>query len=307
MITFLSGGTGTPKLIQGFREKIKDEEIVVIANTADNLWIYGLYVCPDVDTIIYLFSGLLDEEKYWGIKNDTFKTMEFLKSIYNPIWFNLGDKDLAIHLLRTQKMKEGLKQSEITKILAKMMSVKATVFPATETHIETRITTKTGEDIHFQEFWVKFKGNIEIDNVYIKNIEKAQISKELLLAIEKSDLIVIGPSNPITSIGPIIKLDKITKTLTKNKSRCVAVSPLISNKPVSGPTKNLMEAMRKEVSASGVARIYQNLCDTFVVHKTDLREAQRIERETGMEVMVENILFTNKKISVQLADKILNK
>jgi len=165
MITFLSGGTGTPKLINGFREIIEDKDITIIANSADDIWLYGLYISPDIDTILYLFSNLLDEEKFWGIKDDSFETLEFMNKYGEKIWFNLGDKDLALHLSRLRMMGEGFKHSEIIQKIADQLKISAKIIPSSDEHIETRIITKEGKDIHFQEFWVKHRGKVQIEKV----------------------------------------------------------------------------------------------------------------------------------------------
>lgn len=305
MITFLSGGTGTPKLIQGFRSVIKDENLSVIANTADNISLYNFYICPDVDTLLFLFSNILDEEKFWGIENDSFIIMDYLKELGEQIWFNLGDKDIAFQILRSIKMREGYGQSEITRELSSKMNIKAHVIPATDNHIETRIITTDNQDIHFQEYWVKNRGKINIKRVYIKGLDSAKVPKEILFKLENSDLIIIGPSNPITSIGPILKLDQIRKTLQKNKKRCLSISPVIGSSPISGPTQELMRAEGKDSTPLEVALMYKDICETFIIHETDKEMILEIEKQTGLKVIAENILFSDKKIAEHLAKKIL--
>jgi len=238
MITFLSGGTGTPKLIQGFRSSIPEEQISIIANSADNFWVYGYYVSPDIDTILYLFSNLLDTEKYWGVINETYNTLDFLNMYGVNTWFRLGDKDLGMHVFRTNEMQKGVNQSVIIDNLREKLGIGAKIFPSSENHIETRIITEDGRDIHFQEFWVKNKGEIEIKDIYVKDLEKAIVPNLALNELDNSEVIIIGPSNPITSIGPIVDIKLIRKTLEKNKSRCIAISPIIGEAPISGPTGN---------------------------------------------------------------------
>ena len=307
MITFLSGGTGTPKLIQGFRGIVHDKDLTVIANTGDDIWIHSLYISPDIDTILYLFSGLLDENKYWGIKNDTFNTLAFLKEMNIDTWFNLGDRDIGLHLQRTKRIKEGLKLSKITQELCSKLSIEATILPCSDNHIETRIITENSEDIHFQEFWVKHKGKVCIKDVYVKGSEEAEVPSSVLESIENSDLIIIGPSNPITSIGPILSISKIRSCLVKNKEKCIAISPIIGDKPISGPTGKLMSALGKETTPVGVARIYKEMCDTFVVHETDEIAGKKIEEEFGMKVLRANIIFKKTQDAERLASLILER
>ena len=305
MITFLSGGTGTPKLIQGFRRIINDNQINIIANSADDIWINGLYVSPDVDTILYLFSGLLDVSKHWGIKGDTYITSDFLNQIDSKSWFSLGDKDLAIHLYRTQKIREGMKLSEITRCLCEKLDINANILPCSDNHIETRIITEEGDDIHFQEFWVKLKGKVNIKDVYIKHIEIAEVPDKLLENLEQSDLVIIGPSNPITSIGPIIKIKEINNWMKRNREKCIAISPIIGKKALSGPAAQLMKAKGYEVTALGVSEIYKDLISTFFIDQKDSAEIGKITQTTGIETLAENIVFKSEIDATELSKIIL--
>ncbi len=307
MITFLSGGTGTPKLIQGFRKIIDDSDIAVIANSADDIWMYGLYISPDIDTLIYLFSGFLDEDKHWGIKEDSFHTIEFLRKFEKNTWFNLGDKDLGLHLFRTKKMGEGYNQCEIIREISKKLGIRATILPSTNSHIETRIITTNDEDIHFQEFWVKHRGEIAIKKVYFKGIESAKIPAEIIQTLEKSKLVIVGPSNPITSIKPILELREIRRWMEKNREKCWVISPIIGSKPISGPTSKLMTIENLETSSIEIARIYEKLCKTIVIDVSDKNLQETIKEETNMNVIVEDILFKDVKIAENLARTVLDK
>ncbi len=306
MITFLSGGTGTPKLIQGFREIIQDNQICIIANSADDIEIYGLYVSPDIDTIIYLLSKLLDTEKYWGIKGDTFYTLNSLSRLGYETWFQIGDKDFSTHIFRTEQFKMGKNLSEITKQISQNLGIKTQVYPSSNTHIETRIITRDGRDIHFQEFWVKEKGEVEIKDIYIKNIQNAKTPKKALYNIDKSEIIIIGPSNPVTSIGPIINLNQIKRKLLKNRDRVIAISPIIGQAPISGPTALLMKAKNLEVTPLEIAKMYQDLCSTIFIDKTDYEFVDIIESETSMKVQLADILFKDITKAKNLATMILN-
>ncbi|MCE7743052.1 MAG: 2-phospho-L-lactate transferase [Candidatus Heimdallarchaeota archaeon] len=307
MITFLSGGTGTPKLIQGFRDIIPDNQISIIANSADDIRIYGLYVSPDIDTIIYLLCNILDTEKFWGIKGDTFHTLEFLGNLGYETWFKIGDKDFSTHIFRTDQIKKGKKLSEITEKIRSNLKIKSRIFPSSDTHIETRIITSVGDDIHFQEFWVKGRGEIEIDKVYIKNIRDAKTPKMALQSIDDDQYVIIGPSNPITSIGPIINLKQIKSKLVKNRQRVIAISPIIGNSPISGPTARLMKTEGYVVSPVEIAKMYQDVCDTFIIDISDKELINPIERETGLTVLTANILFKDTTVAKDLATMILNK
>jgi LPPG:FO 2-phospho-L-lactate transferase len=279
MITFLSGGTGTPKLIQGFRSNIPEEQISIIANSADNFWVYGYYVSPDIDTILYLFSNLLDTEKYWGVINETYNTLDFLNRYGVNTWFQLGDKDLGMHVFRTNEMQKGVNQSVIINNLREKLGIEAKIFPSSETHVETRIITEDDRNIHFQEFWVKNKGEIEIKDIYVKDLEKAIVPN---LALNELDI-------------------------SENKSRCISISPIIGEAPVSGPTGKLMKTKGFEISPVGVAKLYKDICSTIIIHETDKNYIEEIEKETGLEVLTQNILFSDETIPKKLSSFILNR
>jgi LPPG:FO 2-phospho-L-lactate transferase len=305
MITFLSGGTGTPKLIQGFRTILSDENLSVIVNTADDIWLSGIYISPDVDTILYLFSDLLDEKKFWGIKNDTFNALRMLHLLGFPSWFNLGDQDLAINLFRTRMMQKGHSQENIVKTLSNLLNIKSIIIPCTNSHIESRIITEKKGDIHFQEFWVKYKAKVNIKQVYIKNLEGAEIPETVRSIIEKSELIIIGPSNPVTSIGPIIRNKEIAELLKKHKEKTIAISPLIGNKPVSGPTEMLMKAEGLETTSIGIAEIYKDYCSCLIIDNADSDMINQIQNKAGLEVLSEEILFKSTQDASRLAYAIL--
>jgi LPPG:FO 2-phospho-L-lactate transferase len=307
MITFLSGGTGTPKLIQGFRTILRDEKLSVIVNTADNIWLSGIYISPDVDTLLYLFSGLLDENKFWGIKDDTFNTLKMLQLLGFPSWFNLGDQDLAVNLFRTRMIQKGHSQEDIVKALSNLLNISSTIIPCTNNHIECRIITEKKGDIHFQEFWVKYKAKVNIKQVYIKNLKNTEISEAIRSTIKKSELIIIGPSNPVTSIGPIIRIREIANLLKEHKNKVIAISPLIGNKPVSGPTEMLMKAEGMESTPMGIAEFYKDYCSCLIINNTDSNMINQIQNKTGLEVLSEEILFRDTQDASRLACSILKR
>lgn len=305
MITFLSGGTGTPKLIQGFRSIVDDSQIAVIANSADNIEMFGLYIAPDIDTILYLFSDILDTTKMWGIKNETFETHTFLQDLTKTAWFMLGDKDLVIHMIRSKLWRKGKTLSTITNYLTKLFSVSANIIPSTDNHIETRIKLINGKDIHFQEFWVKYRGKVEIKDVYIKNLKQAKIPPSIDDVLKKSEIIILGPSNPITSIGPMLQIKKLKTLLQKNKHKTIAISPIIGQKAVSGPAAALMNAKKIEATALGTALYYKEFIRKIYIDTRDAKKKKKIEKETGLEVGVHNIIFNTKEKRKRFAETIL--
>lgn len=303
MITVLAGGTGSVKLVRGLDRLAK--EMTVISNVGDNIWLYGLYVCPDIDTIVYGLAGLLDVRRGWGIKGDSFNCLAQLKKLGAPTWFSLGDLDIATHLLRTDMVKAGKSLSEITDFMRDRYSVSAKIIPATDSEVTTRIATPKGE-MHLQEFWVKNKGMPKVTGVRYAGADRAVASPGAIDAIRKSDVIIVAPANPVSSIGPIIAVPDLRKELANNRHKVVAVSPLIGEKAVSGPAVKYMKALDVENSPVGVAKYYYDFVGTFVISKSDHYMAPRIET-LGMQVYETNITMKTRHDEVRLGRYILSK
>jgi LPPG:FO 2-phospho-L-lactate transferase len=268
---------------------------------------FGLYVSPDIDTILYLFSGMLDMDKFWGIKNDTFQTLTYLDKLGYETWFKIGDRDFATHIFRTEQLSKGMKISEITREIREYLKIEAKIFPSSDTHIETRIITRERKNIHFQEFWVKEKGQVNIKEVYVENIENADPPDCALNSIDESTSIIIGPSNPITSIKPIVDIDRIRTKLIQTRERVIAISPIIGGAPISGPTAQLMRTKNLEVSSLQIAKLYQDICSTFIIDRSEKDTIPVIERETGLDVLAKNILFKDSTAARNLAEFILGR
>jgi len=251
MITILAGGTGSVKLVRGL--VAQEHDVAVICNVGDNYWLYGLYVCPDIDTVIYGLADLLDAEKGWGIKKETFNFLRQMEVFGEETWFRIGDRDAATHLIRTNMLKNGKNLSEITKWMSEKFAVNARIIPVTDNTIETRITTDKGE-LHLQEFWVKYRGKDKVEGIQYIGADKARPNPEAINALHDSKLIIIAPGNPLTSIGPMLKIKGIRKELSKMKKKVVAVSPLIGTDAISGPAAKYMEAAGIETNAYGVAK-----------------------------------------------------
>jgi LPPG:FO 2-phospho-L-lactate transferase len=262
----LSGGTGTPKLLQGLRRVIPEEDITVIVNTAEDISISGNLVSPDLDTVLYLFAGLLDDSKWWGVKNDTFQTYEALRKLGIHEKLMIGDADRALHIIRSDMMRNGASLTKATLKLSSMLGIKTRVLPMCDEKVDTLIETRTG-NMHFQDFWVGLHGEPEVLDVHIKGIQNAKPSKAVIEALEKENNVIIGPSNPLTSIGPILAI-KGMKKLLKGK-KVIAISPIIGDSPVSGPAGKFMKARGFEVSSKGVAECYGDILDALVIDIMD--------------------------------------
>jgi len=301
LITILAGGSGSVKLVRGFASHRSD--INVITNVGDNYWLYGMYICPDIDTITYGLADLLDHDKGWGIKKDTFGFLRQMEIFGEETWFRIGDRDTATHLTRTNMLKNGKSLSDITKWFAEKFSIEIKLIPVTDNSIETRIITKKGE-MHLQEFWVKHRGMDPVEGIEYQGADKARPNPDAVNAIHDSSLVVIAPGNPLTSIGPMLAIKGIRKELAKKKNKVVAVSPIIGTSAISGPTGKYMEAAGMEVSALGVAKMYAHVCSNLVIDTKDSMHTKEIEA-LNINVHDSKIRMPNKQSEDALAASIL--
>jgi LPPG:FO 2-phospho-L-lactate transferase len=271
MITFLSGGTGTPKLLWGMRDLLKDTELAVVVNTAEDIWMSGNHLSPDIDTLIYLCAGLIDTSTWWGIRGDTFCTHETLHRLGHDEFLAIGDRDRATHILRGELLRQGSNLTDSTAILCKKFGVQLPILPMTDVPVASMISTTAGE-IHFQEFWVRHRGIIPISGVHRRSKVPPVTTSEVRVTLERSDAVIIGPSNPVTSIMPILECPGVRESI-KGKM-VIAVSPFIGHKPVSGPAESLMKAWGKEPSSRGTYDLYRDLNPVFV---QDIRDEVSVD------------------------------
>ncbi len=274
----LSGGTGTPKLLRGLKEQLSPEELSVVVNTAEDLWISGNYVSPDVDSVIYTLADIIDEKRWWGIKGDKTLTHDYLIALGVKETLTLGDKDRAVHIFRTDLLRRGVKLSHATEALAGALGVEQKVVPMTDDVVSTVVTTPEGI-MHFQEFWVGRRGKPEVESVLFAGLKEALPSQGFLDLLEKEDTVMIGPSNPVTSIGPILALAGVRERLVDKK--VIAVSPFIGDKPVSGPAAKFMAACGVPASDDGVRSLLGKV-DLFVVDKKSSYQGECARMSTLM-------------------------
>ncbi|MFZ0696236.1 MAG: 2-phospho-L-lactate transferase [Nitrososphaeraceae archaeon] len=274
MITVLAGGTGSVKILRGFASR-QEEELTVVSNVGDNIWLHGLYVCPDIDTVLYGLAGILSS-RGWGIEADSFSILDQMEKLQQEVWFKLGDRDIATHLLRTAMIRQGRKLSEITDWMRKKYSVSTKIYPATDSELETIIITDK-RPMHIQEFWVKYHGDPQITDIRYNGAENATANPELTNSLKNSDLIVIAPGNPVSSINPILMVKEIREQLKKSRQKVVAVSPLIGERAISGPAIKFMKAMKLTDSAFGVANFYSDIVGNFVIDSRDSIISSKIE------------------------------
>jgi len=301
MITILAGGTGSVKLVRGLVSQIND--LHIISNVGDNYWLYGLYVCPDIDTILYGLADLLDYDRGWGIRKDTFGFLRQMEVFGEDTWFRIGDRDAALHLTRTNMLKNGKNLSDITNWLCEKFAISARIIPVTDNTVETRLNTDKG-DLHLQEYWVKYRGQPKIIGLEYVGAEKARANPDAINAIHDAELVIIAPGNPLTSIGPILSIKGIRKELSKSKRKVVAVSPIIGKNVISGPAAKYMEAAGIEVSAYGLSKMYGDVASHLVIDSSDKLQTKRIQN-LGMKIYETKIKMKNKQAENDLASFIL--
>jgi len=304
MITALAGGVGAARFLQGMVRLIPEEELAVVVNTGDDIEFFGLHISPDLDIIMYTLAGIVDEEKGWGVKGDTFHCLEMLQKYGHETWFKLGDRDLATHIQRKYLLKSGLSLSQATNNLCQALELRMKILPMTDDKFETIIITDKGR-MHFQEYLVKRGAKDRVIGVDFKGAESAQPTVGVVDSILDSDAVIICPSNPIVSIGTILSLQGITDTLKKTKAKIIAISPIVGGAPIKGPADKLMQGLGWEVSAYGVATLYKNFLDTFVIDLIDKPQEMRIQA-LGPNVVVTNTIMKSLQDKIQLAKMVLS-
>jgi LPPG:FO 2-phospho-L-lactate transferase len=273
------------KLIRGFNQINKS--IAVILNVGDNIWKYGLYICPDVDTIFYGLSGQLDTVRGWGINRDSFNFMDQIGRMGQENWFRVGDRDLATHVLRTELIQKGMTLTQVTDYFRSLYKLSTKLVPVSDDSIETRIVTSKGE-MNIQEFWVKYRAAPQVVGVKYKGAKRSKLAAGALRLIRESERIVVAPANPISSIGPSLAVPGLKNELAKIKSKVIAISPIIGKQAFSGPAGKYMSGMKLDVSPLGVAKYYSDIIGSFVISKTDLSYENDIKK-LGINVYVGDI------------------
>ncbi len=303
LITALAGGVGAARFLSGLVRLVEGEDLSVIVNTGDDIELFGLHISPDVDIITYTLAGIVDEEKGWGIRGDTFRCLETLKKFGSEAWFNLGDKDLATHIFRTALLKNGFKLSEVTARISHALGLKVTILPMTEDKFETRIVTESGS-VHFEEYLIKRGTKDKVSDIEFIGVENAKPAVGVIESIMKSQLVVICPSNPVVSIGTILAVKGVRDTLRSTNAKKVAVSPIVAGAPIKGPADKLLRGLGMEVSAYSVAKLYSDFLDTFILDTADSAERNRIEK-LGIEVKVTNTIMKSIEDKIDLARTVL--
>ena len=303
MIVVLAGGVGAARFLEGVVQVVPQEELVVIANTGDDCEFYGLHVSPDIDIVMYTLAGVVNESQGWGIRDDTYHTMQQLTSYGYEDWFALGDRDLATHIHRTRLLREGKTLSEVTDDLRQRLGLKLRILPMSDQPVATHIRTPEGL-MHFEVYFVKRRCNDAVEGVEFVGASSAKPAPGVLDAIKEAEAILIAPSNPIVSIGTILSVPGIHDTLHETSGMVVAISPIIGGKPIKGPADKLMRGMHMEVSAAGVARYYRDFLDVMVIDQQDAHLLEAIE-DLGVPALATDTIMHDAQSKARLAQKVL--
>lgn len=303
MIVALAGGVGASKLLWGLCQVMPPEELTVVVNTGDDIELHGLRVSPDLDIVTYTLAGLVDREKGWGLRGDTFRCQEMLGRYGNPTWFNLGDGDLATHIYRTQRLREGATLSRVAEGVRQALGVRCRILPMTDTLVQSRVVTEAGP-LHFQEYLVRDRCEGTIRDIVFEGAAQAKPAPGVLETIRAAEAVLICPSNPIISIGPILAVPGIRAGLSETGARVVAVSPVVAGASLKGPTDKMLGALGIEVSALGVAQRYRGFLDVLVMDAQDAALMPRIEA-LGVRVVTTNTIMSTPEGKRELAATVL--
>jgi LPPG:FO 2-phospho-L-lactate transferase len=304
MIAVFTGGTGGTKLVQGLQQVVAPEELTVIVNTGDDLEWWGLHVSPDVDSVLYGLADLLSKDRGWGVDHDSFRCLERMKQLEQPSWFSLGDLDLATHLTRTALLRAGKTLSEATAELAAKFGIRPRVLPMSNDRVSTMLDTAKGT-LSFQEYFVRERHQVEVLAVRFEGAEKAKPAPGVIERIEAAEAIVFAPSNPVTSIGPILAVPGVRDALRRTNAPIAAVSPIVGGAAVSGPAGALMQMMGWPSTIAGVAKAYEDFLDVLVADGADKVEGKEM-RSSGTRVLCTNTIMRSADDKRDLAAFVLD-
>ena len=304
MIVALAGGVGGAKMAQGLALALPPGDLTVIVNTGDDMEHLGLHISPDIDTVLYTLGGIANPETGWGIAGDTTHTLDQLRAYGHDAWFWLGDRDFATHIHRTSRLAVGASLTDATGEQAAGLGIESLILPMTDDPVRTIVNTPGGE-LAFQDYFVRRRQQDDVTGIRFAGVEAARLPERVRAAIASADLIVLCPSNPIVSIGPILAVPGMREALLAAPATTIAVSPIIGGRALKGPADRMMTTLGHESSALGVARLYAGLVDGYAIDTVDAGEAGAIERETGMAVLTTGTIMGGPDDRRRLAEELL--
>jgi LPPG:FO 2-phospho-L-lactate transferase len=302
-VVALAGGVGASKLLLGLSHAMNPRDLTVVVNTGDDIVLHGLPISPDLDIVTYTLAGLVNPDTDWGFANDTFRTLDQLAKYGRPGWFHLGDRDLATHIHRNAMFQEGASLSKVTESIRHSLGVPSRILPMTDDRVPTNIETDQGR-LHFQEYLVEKRAEPVVRGISFDGIEHARPAPGVLEAIARASTIVICPSNPLISIGPILAVPGIREALRTRRNDVVAVSPIVGGKSLKGPSDRMLAQLGHDVTAAGVARMYQDVCATFILDSADSAQSPAVE-SLGMKALVLSTVMATLEDKERLARDIL--
>lgn len=303
-VTALAGGVGAAKFLRGLVAATDPQNVTIIGNTADDEVIHGLHVSPDLDIVTYTLAGIVDPATGWGIAGDTTHALDRMAKLGAEVWFRLGDRDIGTHLARTTWLSEGVPLSEITDRIRRALGVGARILPMTDDPVRTRVTTAAGIERAFQDYFVRHGHSEKVSQVRMEGAVASAPAPRVIESLEQAQRIVVCPSNPVVSIGPILAVPGIRDALRSRREEVFAISPIVEGAALKGPADRLLPVLGAEVSAAGVAGLYRDFCGTFVIDLRDAHEAGRIE-SLGMRPLVLETVMSTPQVAVALAKEIL--
>jgi LPPG:FO 2-phospho-L-lactate transferase len=300
VITVLAGGVGAARFLAGLQRAVDPTSVTAIVNVADDFVIHGLAVCPDLDTVTYTLAGQIDPERGWGLVDESWRAIEALRAFGHDAWFNLGDRDLGTHLYRTTRLGEGASLSEVTAEIAARWDIGCRILPVSDDPISTRVELVAGDEIAFQEYFVKLGHDVSVRSVRFAGAQQARPAPGVIAALETADVVVIAPSNPIVSIDPILAVSGVERVVASRRDTTVAVSPIIAGAALKGPADRMLRELGEEASVVGVARHYRHLISTLVMDTADAASHHEVEA-TGVRAVVAPTIMSDPDVARDLA------
>jgi LPPG:FO 2-phospho-L-lactate transferase len=302
-VVLLVGGVGGAKLALGLANILPPDALSIIVNTGDDFEHLGLYISPDLDTVLYSLSNLASPQTGWGIVDDTFLAMDMVKRYGGPTWFRLGDRDLATSLVRTSMLQQGTPLTEVTRHLATKLGIRHSVLPMSDQIVRTHLETSEGF-LAFQEYFVRERWQPIVRSIHFEGVERAYPSEAVKRALEQATLIVFGPSNPFLSIDPVLAIPNIREKIASSLAPCIAISPIVGGQAVKGPAAKLMVELGHDVSSLGIAKYYQDLLDGIILDTVDVEFCKEIEK-LNVRAAARDILMTTLVEKTELAASLL--
>lgn len=303
MITVLAGGVGAAKFLEGLAAAMPPGQITVIANTGDDAEFHGLHVSPDIDTVLYTLAGVVDRKQGWGLAGETFHCLAALERMGAESWFRLGDRDLATHLLRTRRLRQGATLTEVTEELCRAFGVRCRIIPMTDDPAGTRLRTDQGE-LSFQEYFVKLRQQPEVREADFSAAAAGQPAPGVLESVTRADAVILAPSNPILSIGPILAVPGIREALRNTTATVAAISPIVGGRALKGPAARNLASLGYGATAAAVAEMYRDFVKVFVLDEQDARQRETIEQK-GMRAMVAQTVMRSSEDRRKLAGSLM--